>query len=186
MECWADSAWLCIFHFWKYVTQSIKAPFENKAARPVSPKLGLPCVILSLLSLSLSLSLFFSARFPRAQRLSEFTFLPRLLTPNREGALQLRSIERVPVTSMNTASAVSGALLPFCVNQGVSASFSLLYFLSCWGYPWILLGLDPSKWRPEQEPEVKSPHCPVLGMARTPLRVLQTTLHKIGRVRKSG
>ena len=32
----------------------------------------------------------------------------------------------------------------------------------------------------------KSPHCPVLGMARTPLRLLQTPLHKIGRVRKSG
>ena len=42
MECWADSAWLCIFHFWKCVTQGIKAPFKNKAADPTSPKLGLP------------------------------------------------------------------------------------------------------------------------------------------------
>ena len=35
MECWADSAWLCIFHFWKCVTQGIKAAFENKAADPL-------------------------------------------------------------------------------------------------------------------------------------------------------
>ena len=30
MECWADSAWLCIFHFALCTTQGIKAPFENK------------------------------------------------------------------------------------------------------------------------------------------------------------
>ena len=30
---------------------------------------------------------------------------------------------------MNSASPVSGALLVFCLNQGISASFSLLYFL---------------------------------------------------------
>ena len=184
MECWADSAWLCICHFWKSVTQGIKAPFENKPANPFHLSCVSPCH-------SLSLSLSFSARFPRAQRLSEFTFLPGFLAPNQEGALRLRSIERAPVVSMNRASAVSGALLAFCVNQGISAPFSLLYFLSCrrhssWGYPWILLGLDPGKWHPEQEPEGKSPHCPVLGMARTPLRLLQTPLHKIGRVRKSG
>ena len=54
MECWADSAWLCIFHFWKCVTQGIKAPFENKAADPFH---------LSWVSLchSFSLSPFFQA-----------------------------------------------------------------------------------------------------------------------------
>ena len=30
---------------------------------------------------------------------------------------------------MNRASPVSGTLLVFCVNQGISASFCLLYFL---------------------------------------------------------
>ena len=30
---------------------------------------------------------------------------------------------------MNRASTVAGALLAFCVNQGISASFPLLYFL---------------------------------------------------------
>ena len=30
MECWADSAWLCLFHFAQCTTQGIKAPSENK------------------------------------------------------------------------------------------------------------------------------------------------------------
>ena len=77
--------------------------------------------------LSLSLPLFFR-RSLGAERLSEFTFLPRLLRPSQEGALHLHSIERAPEASVNRASPVSGALLAFCVNQGLSASFSLLYF----------------------------------------------------------
>ena len=85
-----------------------------------------PCVFLSL---SLSLPLSFSGWSPGAQRLSEFTFLPGLLRPSQEGALHLHPIERVPEASMNRASPVSGTLLAFCINQGRSASFSLLYFL---------------------------------------------------------
>ena len=53
MECWADSAWLCICHFWKSVTQGIKAPFENKPANPFHLSCVSPCHSLSL-SLSLS------------------------------------------------------------------------------------------------------------------------------------
>ena len=56
------------------------------------------------------------------QRLSEFTFLPRLLTPSREGALHLLPIKRVPVAYVNRASPVLG-LYWF--------SLSLLYFLIC-------------------------------------------------------
>ena len=81
------------------------------------------------ISFSLSLSLFFSGWSPGVQRLSEFTFLPGLLRPSREGALRLHPIERVPEASLNRASPVPGALLAFCVNQGISASFCLLYFL---------------------------------------------------------
>ena len=81
------------------------------------------------LSLSLSPSLSFSGWSPGAQRLSEFTFLPGLLRPSREGGLRLHPIERAPEASVNRASPMSGALLAFCVNQGISASFSLLYFL---------------------------------------------------------
>ena len=61
-----------------------------------------------------------------AQRSSEFTFLPGLLRPSQEGALCLYPIERAPEASMNRASPVSGALLAFCLNQGISAAFSPL------------------------------------------------------------
>ena len=80
-----------------------------------------------LLSLSLSLSL--SGSFFGAQRPSGFTLLPRLLRPSWESALHLHPIERVPEAFVKRASTVSGTLLVFCVNQGISASFSLLYFL---------------------------------------------------------
>ena len=80
-----------------------------------------PCVLLSL-----SLSLSFSGWSPGAQRPCGFTFLPGLLRPSREGALHLHPIERVPEASVNRTSPMLGALLAFCVNQGISASFSPL------------------------------------------------------------
>ena len=80
-----------------------------------------------LFSLSCSLSLL--GYFFGAQRSSVFTFLPGLLRPTRKGALRLHPIERVPEASVNRPSPVPGALLAFCVNQGISASFCLLYFL---------------------------------------------------------
>ena len=101
-------------------TMLIKTPLLHQSSGPVS-----------FLSLSLSLSLFFSWS-PGAQRLSEFTFLPGLLRPSQEGALHLHPIKRAPEASVNRASPVSGTLLAFCVNQGISASFSPLYFLISW------------------------------------------------------
>ena len=82
-----------------------------------------------LLSLSLSPLLSLSGYFFGAQRLSQFSFLPGLLRPSREGTLCLHPIERAPEASVNKASPVPGTLLAFCTNQGISASFSLLYFL---------------------------------------------------------
>ena len=76
--------------------------------------------------LSLSFSLSLSGYFFGAQRPSEFTFLPRLLRPSREGTLCLHPIERAPEASVNRTSPMSGALLAFYVNQGISASFSPL------------------------------------------------------------
>ena len=64
-----------------------------------------------LLSSSLSLSGWSSG----AQRLSEFTFLPGLLRPSREGTWGLRE----------QSESRAGALLAFCVNQGISATLSL-------------------------------------------------------------
>ena len=75
------------------------------------------------------LSLSLSGYFLGVQRHSGFTFLPGLLRPSQEGTLHLHPIERAPDASMNRVSPVPGSLLAFCINQGISASFSLLYFL---------------------------------------------------------
>ena len=74
----------------------------------------------------LSLSFSLSGYLFGVQRLSEFTFLPGLLRTSREGAVCLHPIERAPEASVNRASPVPGALLAFCVNQVISASFSPL------------------------------------------------------------
>ena len=70
-----------------------------------------------------------SGWFPGVHRLSDFTFLPGLLRPSWEGTLPLHPLERAPEAFVNKASPMPGALLGFCINQGISASFSLLYFL---------------------------------------------------------
>ena len=82
-----------------------------------------------LLSLSLFLPLCFSGYFFGVQRLSEFTFLPRLLRPSPEGTLCLHPIKRSPVGLPEQSKPCAEALLALFVNQGISASFSLLYFL---------------------------------------------------------
>ena len=92
----------------------------------------------------LSLSFSLSGYFFGAQRPSEFTFLPGLLRPSREVTLCLHPIKRAPEASVNRASPMSGTLLAFCIHQGISASFSLLYFL-------IGRLQTTTKWRPEQE-----------------------------------
>ena len=124
------------------------------------------------LSFSLSLPLFFRVipwstealciHFPawasktRSRRRSASSFW-------LEGALHLHSSERVSAASVNRASPLPGALLAFCINQGISASFissilltenssliSLYLSLSLtmpsmlW-IPWIQLGLVPGK-----------------------------------------
>ena len=99
----------------------------------------------------LSLSLCLLGYFFGAQRPSEFTFLPRLLRPSREGTLCLHPIERAPEASVNRASPIPGALLAFCINQGISASFSFT-FLSVDSRPPGSSPLkDLNKWLPEQE-----------------------------------
>ena len=85
------------------------------------------------MSFFLFLSFSLSGYFFEAQRPSEFTFLPRLLRPSWEGALHFHPIERVPEASVNRPSPMSGTILVFCINQGISASFSsLLSYRRLW------------------------------------------------------
>ena len=101
-------------------TMLIKTPLLHQSSGPR--------VFLSL-SLSPPLSLCQADPLEHRGSLSSL-FLPGLLRPSREGTLRLHSIERAPEASVNRASPVSGALLAFCVNQGISASFFLLYSFS--------------------------------------------------------
>ena len=132
MERWADS----IFYFEKCVTQSIKVPFENKAADPTSPELWSLC--LSLFFFFLSLSPFFFRQTPwstKALWVHFFAWVSKtrsgrrsVSSPNQEGTLRLHPTESAPEVSVNRASPVSGALLAFCVNQGIY--MDIFYFLS--------------------------------------------------------
>ena len=100
-----------------------KSSFWKKSCRPCSPKLGNP---MSFFFLSLSLS--FSGWLPGAQRLYEFTFLPGLLTLTQEGSQGgVPSAVREGTCGLcEQCESHTGALLAFCENQGISASFSPL------------------------------------------------------------
>ena len=75
---------------------------------------------------SLCLSFSLSGYFFGAQRPSEFTFLPSLLRPSREGAMCLHRIERGLRPPWTEQALCQGLYLAFCINQGISASFSPL------------------------------------------------------------
>ena len=103
-----------------YLVRQYICPHHVDWNRFAPSELWFPC-------LSFSTSLSFSGWSPGAQRLSEFIFLPGLLrpslpSPHREGAWGL----------LEQSKPHAGALLASCVNQGISASFSLLYFLIGW------------------------------------------------------
>ena len=143
MECWADSVWPCIFHFWKCVTQGIKAPFGNKAADLVPPKLGL----LMSFSLSLSFSLFSGWSPGGAEglwvhffaRASKTLYRRRSASlPHREGAWGLRE---------QSKSHVRGFIGFLCKPRNISLFLSPFTFISladtvhpegipgsCWGW----------------------------------------------------
>ena len=93
MECWVDSAWLCIFHFWKCVTQGIKSPFENKAADPFHLSWVSPCHSF-LLFPSFSLSVLFSGWLLGTQ---EFYWLSVLIKEDQ--ALLFTSLSLSPKPS---------------------------------------------------------------------------------------
>ena len=162
-------SWLCIFYFEKCVTQSIKVPFENKAADPTSPELWSLCF-----SFFFSLSPFFFRLTPwstEALWVHFFAWASKTQwgrcsasSPHWEGAWGLR--ER----SKSCVRAFIGFL---CKPRNISLFLAPLFFLftfcfyfwprttsyqsiirpihlscrrwhcSSWEFPWILLGLDP-------------------------------------------
>ena len=75
------------------------------------------------------------------QGLSEFTFLRGLLRPTREGAsVGAPSAIREGVRGLHEQSkSRAGALLAFCVNQGISASFLSSIFLTAKFFPYLFL-----------------------------------------------
>ena len=81
---------------------------------------------------SLFLSLFFSGCFSWAWRPVVLIFLPGLLRPSPEGTLWLHPLEGAPGAFVSDASPVSRTLLVLCINQEISASFSLLF-----SYGWL-------------------------------------------------
>ena len=85
------------------------------------------CSIRAWVSMSffLSLSLSLSGWFLRTQRPALLTLLPGLLRLSRRCPVPSPLLERAPGAFVRDASPVSRTLLVFCVNQGVSASFSL-------------------------------------------------------------
>ena len=108
---WADSVWLCIFHFPLCTSQGIKVPFENSYG-PRSPKLGLPVSFFFPFP-SFSLSVVLSGWLLGTQ---ELYWLSVLIKEDQALLSTLLSLSPKP---------------------------------SSWGYPWILLGLDPGReaWR---------------------------------------
>ena len=120
----------------------------------------------------LSLSFSFSGWFPGAQGPSAFTFLPGFLRHTGEGAQSgaPSTIWKGACGLREQSKSRAGALLAFCVNQGISTSFLssifltakffpylFLYFsqslmLSSRGNPWIQPRLDPGRKHAENDP----------------------------------
>ena len=122
MERWADS----IFYFEKCVTQSIKVPFENKAADPTSPELWSLC--LSLFFFFLSLSPFFFRQTPWSTKALWVHFFA-WASKTRSGRRSVSSPHWECTWGLcEQSNSVSGALLAFCVNQGIY--MNIFYFLS--------------------------------------------------------
>ena len=99
--------------------------------RALLTKARSPCVVLFP----------FQADLPGAQGLSAFTFLPGLLRPTQEGAQGgAPSVIREGTCGLREQSkSCAGALLAFCVNQGISASFLSSIFLTAKFFPYLYL-----------------------------------------------
>ena len=124
MECWADSVWPCIFHFWKCVTQGIKAPFGNKAADLVPPTLGLPMSF----SLSLCLSLFRLIPWSTEALWAHF-FAQASKTLSRRRSVSSLHREGTCGLREQSKSRVRGFIGFLCKPRNISLFFLSLFFL---------------------------------------------------------
>ena len=142
MECWADSVWPCIFHFWKCVTQGIKAPFGNKAADLVPPTLGLPMSF----SLSLCLSLFRLIPWSTEALWAHF-FAQASKTLSRRRSVSLPHLEGAWGLRDQSKSHVRGFIGFLCKPRNINLILSPFTFISladaihpegipgsCWGW----------------------------------------------------
>ena len=93
----------------------------------------------------LSLSFSFSGWFPGAQGPFAFTFLPGLLRHTGEGAQSgaPSAIWKGACGLCEQSKSRAGALLAFCVNQGISASFLSSIFLTAKFFPYLFLYFYP-------------------------------------------
>ena len=131
-------SWLCmtfIFHFWKYVTQGIKAPSENKAADPFH---------LSWVSLchSFSLSSFFRLISWSAEALWVHFFARASKTLSRRRSVSSLHREGTCGLREQSKSCVRGFIGFLCEPRNISLFLSPLLSLS--PTPFILrVSLDP-------------------------------------------
>ena len=138
---WADSVWLCIFHFPLCIRQGIKVPFKNKAIGPHSKKLGHPVSIIFSLSLSLSLLLFFrlipwSIEAPCVHLSAQVS---KTWTGRRSASSLPRETGRAPVASVNRANFLSQSFIGFlCKSRNISLFLSSI-FLSSTFFPYLSL-----------------------------------------------
>ena len=100
----------------------------------------------------LSLSFSYSGWFHGAQGPSAFTFLPGLLRPTWEGAQGgAPSAIREGICGLcEQSKSHAGALLAFCVNQGISASFLSSIFSTAKFFPYLFIYSFNRRRRPPE------------------------------------
>ena len=152
---WADSAWPFIFHFPLCTSQGIKVPFENKVTGLAHRRSLVSLCFSFYLSFFLSLTLFFRLIPWSTEALCVHfpAWASEIWTGRHSSSSLPQETRRAPAACVNRASPLSGTLLAFCVNQGISASIlsSLIHSLihspmpSHFGYPGANRGRAPAE-----------------------------------------
>ena len=164
-----------------------------------------PCQSFFLISPFLSLFFFQDDSLGHRGSLSSL-FLPGLRRPDREGTLRLHQGEGAlrPNPIWKGACGLCEQN-KFCVRNfigflckprkikpifspllSISFTFSICQHRSPEGIPGSNWGWTPLSGTWNRVPKESLPYCTVFQMARAPLRMPQTPLHKIGKVKNSG